>query len=350
MLTNLKARLKIHLSQKPVRPKKAILLFNNTTPEAILLRLNKDTTSGGLCSAEGGQILNGRAAEQLPMLDTLWDGGSVNVDRVGSESFVVKDVRLTIGTMTQPKTFDKFTEGRGLLARDNGFLGRTLMTHPPSTQGLRAIASIEELLWPKLETFQKRMTELLEKAKIMARDPAFKREMLEFSLDAKVIWVDFANYIELNLNEGRCYADVRDAASKIAENVARMAALFHFFEGRTGKIQRDTVEQAIIICEWYLKEFQRIFSTPKISLEQKEAQLLLRWLYDFLWRTGKTFVRKNDVLKFGPNGLRNKITLDRALDILIRDRIIWIAVDDKKAKYVNLNEQYFQYYNPSPLH
>jgi len=86
MLNNLKDRLKINLAQKPVKPKRSILLLSNVTPDALLWRLHSDTASVGLSSDEGGQILNGRATEQLPLYNSLWDGGIVSVDRKGSEA------------------------------------------------------------------------------------------------------------------------------------------------------------------------------------------------------------------------------------------------------------------------
>ena len=114
------------------------------------------------------------------------------------------------------------------------------------------------------------------------------------------------------------YSDVRDAASKTAEHAARMAALFHFFEGRSGNIQRDSVEQASKICEWYLGEFQRIFYiAPAIPQSELDAMALDSWLRKLLATTGCYIFKRNFVRQSGPNQLRSKSRLESAISVLV---------------------------------
>jgi len=160
-MNKIQKRLSEHLALKPKAPKIRSMVINDATPEAIAWHLHTVQSSAGLISDEGGKILNGRAMDQLPMLNTLWDGGDLIVNRKESESFKVRNARLTINLMVQYLTFKKFLARRGLLARDNGFLARALICDPPSTQGIRMITTIEPALFPKLDIFQKRLTELL---------------------------------------------------------------------------------------------------------------------------------------------------------------------------------------------
>lgn len=161
MPNNIQKRLSEHLALKPKAPRIRSMVIHDATPEAIAWHLHAVQPSAGLISAEGGTILNGRAMHQLPMLNTLWDGGDIIVNRKNEVSFKVRNARLTINLMVQYLTFKKFLARRGLLARDNGFLARALICDPPSTQGIRMITTIEPALFPKLEIFQKRLTVLL---------------------------------------------------------------------------------------------------------------------------------------------------------------------------------------------
>ncbi len=67
------------------------------------------------------------------MLNVLWDGGDLSVGRRTSESFTVRNARLTMGLMVQPETLRAFFAKNGLLARGCGFLVRFLVSWPEST-------------------------------------------------------------------------------------------------------------------------------------------------------------------------------------------------------------------------
>lgn len=317
MLSNLKSQLQEHLAKKPFRPRKLTLLLRDATTEAIAWRLHREGATVGLFSDEGAQVLNGRAADNLTLLNDLHSGGDVIVDRRDSESFSVKGARLTLSVMIQDKSFKKFLERRGDLARDNGLLARCMMAFPTSTQGTRENWSIEEAKWPCLEAFQKRVAEILQMAQTDEKTAGLQRTVLDLSPDAKTLWVDFANHIERNINPGGMYSEVRDAASKTAEHAARMAAIFHFYEGRSGDIQRDSIEQACKICEWYLDEFKHIFCPPPpIPQEQLNAMALDSWIRYVYSARGEYIIKRNIIRQFGPIEIRNKARLDEAIGIL----------------------------------
>jgi hypothetical protein len=350
MLNKLKQQLQDHLNAKPKRPKSVNFIFRDTSPEAIAYRMHTGQPSLGLMADEGGQILNGRIAGQLPMLNELWSGGDLYVARRDSESFNVKGGRLTLGVMVQAKTFNQFIAGRGQLARDNGFLARCLICFPQSTQGFREDWSDVEPTKAHVKTFQARLTEILESAPITESSTLHQRLMLEFSPEAKFVWVEFANGIERNLKPGGAYAGVRDAASKTAENTARMAALFHYFEGRSGPIQRDSVEQAARICEWYLCAFREIFDAPPpVPQVEQDAMALDNWMRGHYMNRRENCFAKNSLRQYGPNALRSKSRLDAALNVLThagrvmveqnprtRAHQVWLLVDTMPYIYSNI--------------
>ncbi len=169
---------------------------------------------------------------------------------------------------------------------------------------------------------------------------------LEFSPNAKVLWVDFANHVEHHLNPGGMYCEVRDAASKTAENVARMAALFHVSEGRSGEIQADSVNQALQICEWYLGEFKRIFApAPPIPQEQLDAMSLDAWLRSNYATRGEYRIKRNVLCQIGHGAIRSKARLDSALAILAqlgRIRLLQGAKERDRWVELSVNSQPYQ--------
>lgn len=309
-------RLADHQSKKPQKPRKVKLIYNDATPAAIKQGMAENSTSIGLISDEAGIVLNGRAMGELATINQLWHGTSLQVDR-SEGSFSVDDPRLTLSLMVQPKVFQAYLEVKGEKARDIGLFARCLVAAPYSTQGTR-FADNRTPSWEHLPKFQARITEILQQNIADIEQGAFTRQTLSFSWDAKDYWVRIYNDVESQIGLGGYLSDVKDYASKAAENVARVAALFHFFEGNQGDISRDSIDRACRVCDWYLREFKRLFSPPlQIPVEQVDAMLLDTWLWQNYWDRGCTWIKKNDLRQRAPNALRSKSRLDAALDTLL---------------------------------
>jgi hypothetical protein len=338
-------RLIEHVAKEPQKPLIPKLLYSDVTPEALLYGLS-EWPSAGLISDEAGSVLNGRVTNDLGTLNKLWDGTTQSTDRRGAGSIVVKEPRLTVLLAIQEKPLRQFLDRRGDEARDMGFLARYLVACPDSTQGTRFIGhQIQSTEY--LAKFHDRITAILNKNAADVEQGSFIKHILGFMPDAELRWVKAYNNIELDMAPGGYLSDINEYAAKIAENIARMAALFHFFEGGIGDISLDAVNRAVTVCEWHGAEFKRLFSLQSaIPIEQADAQLLERWLFDFVWKTGRTWIKKNEVRQCGPNTLRNKVRLDNAINFLILGNKIYIGVDNKKGKYINLYPQHFQGYTP----
>jgi hypothetical protein len=346
-INQLKASLAEHLSEEPEKPRKFKVLYDNTTPEAMFRGMVENGPSVALVSDEAGKIFNGRGMNDLAMMNSARDGSPLPVDRVGAGSATVYGPRFSFLGMVQPGTFEKYLERRGEEARDIGFLARMFFCFPESTQGTRFVLNAAPQLMQHQPYFHARITELLEKNMVGMEDSAFTRPTLEFSAEAIQLWIEAVNEIEFHIYPGRCFADISDYGSKFGDNVARLAALIHFFYGKAGEISNETMNNALAICRWFLTEFRRIFSVPpEQPQEVNDAILIENWLAGLLrtncclWKDGIPFIKKNDILTSGPNSVRNKFSLDAALNYLACCNRAWV-VKFGKTKFVELNLQYF---------
>lgn len=335
---NLQQKLQAHLSKEPRPQTKYKLLHSNTTPAKIALDLYENWPSACLISDEAGSLFRGEAMRDLGMLNQLWDGTPLNVDRVSSPSFKVRDARLTISLMVQGQILTNYLKGRGKDARDIGFIARCLVAFPFSTKGSRMVNN-QPQSWHNLTAFQQRITDILTQNKLEADQGRQTRRILEFSQEAKNHWIDFRNQIELDLNAGRYLSDVADGASKIALNLARMAALFHFFEGRDGEISAETLNSARSICNWYMHEFKRLFTkNPEVPIEVSDAndleQFLVRWYQN---HPGMIAIQKSHIAQYGPSQLRkNAYRRKAALNALVYHNKIRIQPQGK-TQWVEFN-------------
>lgn len=73
---------------------------------------------------------------------------------------------------------------------------------------------------------------------------------------------------------------------------------------------------AIQIACWYFDSFIYLMSKNCIPEEAKHADLLDGWLNNNKSRWNNYVFQKNHILKYGPNCIRSKILLDKALTTL----------------------------------
>jgi hypothetical protein len=330
-------QLYLHELNKPKMPKRYKLTQADITPAKIARNLYENVPSLFLNSDEGGIMLQGHAMNNLGNINKCWDGSSLSVERVSSEDFEVKDARITFSIAVQGKLMEDYLKGRGRNARDIGFLPRGFFCFPMSTKGTRFVTNAQQS-WPHLEALQARLREILDNDRIEMDAGREGRHVLVFSLGAKEHWIRFRNNVEANLIPGGYFSDVTDAASKSANNLARVAALFHFIEGKTGEISEETILQAMDVCDWYLEEFRRLFSkNMQMPTVESDALALEKSIANYFYnRPGLVSMKKSALTQYAPSQLRggnNKYRLEAAINALLMiDRIR--IYQDRKTYWV----------------
>ena len=326
--------------EEPEPPRVPRLLYADTTPEALAYGLAKEWPSAGILSSEAGVVFgshgmgNESVMRNLALLNVLWDGGSHIVGRRTSESFTVRGARLTMGLMIQETTLREYFGRSGGLARGTGFLARFLVAWPESTQGQRPFTEAPAN-WPHLAAFHRRIAAILEQPAPIDDDGALTPAMLSLAPAAKQAWVAYHDAIESQLASGGELYDVRDVASKSADNAARLAALFQQFEhGMGGAIGLEAFEGASRIAAWHLSEARRFFGELALPAELADAARLDSWLIGHCQQARTHFVGKNHVRQHGP--LRDGARLDGAIRELAElDRLQ--LVKDGKRLTIHLN-------------
>lgn len=280
-------RLELLQLDEPAEPRVPRLLYSDATPEALAHGLAR-WPSAAVISAEAGAVFGAHAMQResitrnLAQLNGLWDGGEIRVDRRREGgSFVVKGARLTIGLQVQEPALREFCDKAGPLARGIGFFARFLYAHPPSNQGNRPYKEPPEN-WPALARFHRRLDELLSAEPQLNDRGELAPPVLTLTTDAKAAWIRFYNDVESELGIGGKLGDVRDVASKAADNVVRLAALFHIVEtGAVGAIDAAHVVAAGRIVAWHLNEARRFLGDFALPPALVNANRLDAWLLDY---------------------------------------------------------------------
>jgi putative DNA primase/helicase len=215
----------------------------------------------------------------------------------------------------QDATLRAFFDRTGTLARGTGWMARFLLAWPESTQGTRMYAEAPER-WPALAAFHKRLENLLQMPLPFDDDGRLEPPQLNLTPAAKAAWIEYHDAIETELRRGGELIDVRDVASKSADNAARLAALFHVFEhDGLGDIGTESFQGAARLAAWHLNESRRYFGEMAQAPELSDAARLDAYLLAYLRDTHQGAAGKRHLQQFGP--IRDGRRLDAALQELV---------------------------------
>jgi putative DNA primase/helicase len=321
---DLKARLVAMDATKPKLAQIPVLRRADSTPEALGFQLATEWPSAGIMSSEAGVVFGshgmGDASLQrnLALLNILWDGGSLAVSRRTSQSYTIAGARLSMALQTQEASLREFVDGAKGLARGMGFFARFLIAWPESTQGSRRYCEASAM--PRVAEFNDWIRGLLDLE--LPRDSVGRLvpNRVALTADAKAEWVAYHDAVEENLRPDGDLSDVRDVASKAADNAARLAGLFHAFEyGTDGLISVENMARGCTLARWYLRQSQRLFAGLALDPGIKTAMTLDNWLVARCDSEGVLSVPTGTVAQFGPYGLRSKEAWSAAVSVLERN-------------------------------
>lgn len=328
--------------QKPIPPKVPRLIYSDVTPESLKKNLAINWPSAGIISSEGGVVFGAHgmnkdsAMRNLATYNYGWDGKGIPTDRTTTESFNVEEVRLTMAIQVQQETLKEFTSRLGELARGIGFFARVLIAWPESTQGTRFYTNPPES-WPYLAAFNRQISNILNFPSPVSSNGKLESQMMSLARLAKLAWVKFHDTIESELLQDGEFYDVKDVASKAADNAVRLACLFHLIDhGLCGDVDEETFDRASLIVLWHLKEAQRVFGEIALSPELINAMELENFCVRYCHKQNVNRLQVSSVLQYGPSRLRKKSAIDSAVSILEDlDRVR--LKKEGKAKYIEIN-------------
>lgn len=251
------------------------VLYSKISIRQLEQNLALNWPAAGLFSDEAAGILNSKGESDMSSLDRLWDGGAIDVvGRTSRETFHVSDPRLTLSLMVQPIVFERFLKRKGELATGIGLMARVLLSRPDTPYGKRKFQRAESRSTVWIDQFNKRVEELLSYSHADIDERRHSRTILHFEPDAQKHWVEIFDNVEKKMAEGGDLENEREFANRYGEHVARLSALFYFFEcGEINNIKdmvnlesirlaipKSTVEAADRVIAWYLNEFKRVFN------------------------------------------------------------------------------------------
>jgi hypothetical protein len=183
----------------------------------------------------------------------------------------------------------------------------------------------------QLNLFHTKLHTMLEQQYINGKRGKFEGlPVLQLSDDALTHWVNYHNDVEAEMKAGGDMEEARDIASKSADNAARLAGLFHLFNGGDvlDTITGETMQAACWLAGWHLYEARRFFGEVALPKDDLEAAKLNSWLIDECKASGGNRVERNRAMRYT---LRKADKFNKALDTLERANRIRQTKEGKTA-------------------
>ena len=312
------SKLQTHLNQKPHRPVLKSRCHSNTTIAALLKNMAECPRSKIFISSEAGGNVNNWKKEDIANLIQLIDGETIKVDRVTSGSFRISGKKLTCSLSLQPRIYEEIISQKGAILMDSGLLPRMLISSSCSLQGYRS--QIGSFHSSYMGAFHERIEELLQYSNDLIQNHT--EITMQFDEHAARAWLQYAQYLEQSIAVDGYYRDVKYWATRMPDNVAKLAALIEFYQyGKRNKsvqyITLPSLQMAFAMGQFWLDEAKKLFGDG--SAPQKQLALANQ-LLEYLRRNynpNNIWYTRKQLYSNGPRDLRSSATAQIAIDVLI---------------------------------
>ncbi|WP_306112801.1 MULTISPECIES: YfjI family protein [unclassified Roseovarius] len=242
------------LEAQPEEPLLPFVTATDPTFEGLTKNLALSRPSLGIFSDEAGQFLGGHAMNSENRMKTVaglskfWDGAPINRTRAGDGAATFYGRRLSAHLMVQPIIADTLLSDP--TARDQGFLARFLLCHPPSTIGTRLREAHSVQSDAALAVYTSRLGELLRAELPLAEGSRNELDLpvLQLEPEAERVLRKFANELERKQAPGCELSEDTAFASKAAEQAARIAGVLAVYAGDT-QITSERITNGIELAD-----------------------------------------------------------------------------------------------------
>lgn len=295
------------------------LLCSEPTLEGLHKLLQNGFPSLGLFTDEAGQLFGGYAMgkdnvmKSAAGLSKLWDGAAIDRIRAGDGAVKLYGKRLALHAMMQPVVAEAVLSNDVLTGQ--GFLARALLASPAGLAGHRVLSDVDLSADPDLNRYWCTMRDRLERPMPMLPDTRneLAPRALSLTAGARATWATVYGAIESDQTSSGEYSQVKPWASKAAEQALRIAGVLALAaDSDTANITADDITNAAKLVDWHLGEAVRLVGMAATKPEVKHAEAILEWARE----RGKVHVYSAELVRLGPNCIRDGSTLRAAMQVL----------------------------------
>lgn len=307
------------LGPEPPPPLTPILIAGDFTIEGLSRLLAAGVPAIGAFTDEAALVFGGHGmtkettARTAGTLCKLWDNGTLDRIRVADGATKLYGRRLALHLMGQPVVIEQALSD-DLLA-GQGFLARCLLAWPLSTAGTRVYVPESLRGDPAMVQYCEALTALHGRAFPLADGERNQLDPPKLTLSGEAFerWRHLHDSIERLMAPGGRYALVRPWASKTPEQCLRLAGVLATLEDpEAAMLEGGVIGRAAELVLWHLEEAVRLAGTAQVSVETRNAEMLLNWCHE----SKKALVYSSQALRYGPSQIRERRVFLEAMRVL----------------------------------
>lgn len=328
----------------PKKPRLVTLTVKDATVAGILNKMHRHWPNTYASYDEGADFVDQRLSEFIGTINSSWCGSSLSVNTANRE-ICIESPRISWLIQIQPGANERFENKLGSRAADEGLNARSLMCMVEPVMNPNTVASSFQC-WDGMDKFTDACYRLLKQTVGPDGEPV-ERQRLKFDHEAQTQWDQERIRVRAMKAPGGTLQHLPEMCAKAPDLLARIAAIFHVFDGCQGDILLSTLRKAMAVFEWYADEQIRMFTKePEPAQELIDGQLLMRWFANYVRIHNSLSLPKNYLLKNGPRATRTASRLNAALIALWQQGVLLEHVpppeSDSKAVIIVLNAYCFQ--------
>lgn len=331
-----------HHLAKPVVPMSHRFILEEFDKKSLVEILATRSKFVFVDSAEAASILNRQFVKNANLIVRLYSGEQITMSWSGSrlKDFSVMGALATFNLMVQPKPFSEFLADSKDDLINSGLLPRFLPAYPISQRGRRFISEGQAYNSAGIDAFNERIYEVLNHAPYY-KNRSEEKITLVLSDRTRRMWFDVRNAIEAAMAPGAQLFEVPEFASRLANNMLRMAANWQFFQHGNAEISVETFLGALEVCRWHATEFVRMFSEEAQAPEpENDANVVEACLWKWYTERLEYSWAFDHMRPRVPRPIRGVTTrLRAALEVLVSQGRLFL-VQTVAGTYYQLNLNY----------
>lgn len=297
------------IEENPV-PKAPVYVVDDITSEATGVIMSENGERLADISAEGGifGIMAGRYNEKGGNFDIYLKGHAgdpFSMHRIGREAKHMLAPALTMCLTVQHDVINEIGSNRQF--RGRGLLARFLYSHCKTQVGYRKRQNmaIPDVLITRYNTHIQTLA-----------DTPLNLQTLTLTPEAQVIWDEFYNDIEIDMQPGKPLEMIKDWGSKLPGAVARIAGLLHFAEYGS-KAGEKVISAGIVGASCVIGAYYREHAIATFELMQEDPRIeSAKRILEFISHHRPEIFKGRDVLRY-KNALKTMDDVNPGLKILI---------------------------------
>jgi Protein of unknown function (DUF3987) len=297
------------------------MLVQDVTVDGLVVGLIERCPSQMLLVPEAATLLSSHAMSKenlmrfLGILSSLFSGEAISRTRV-DEHHYAEGRRLNALIMSQAIVAMEFLGSD--LVMQQGLGNRFLYDTPESQRGKRLFNEHDLDSDPEYLAYCQFIDMMVSRVmKINEATGGVSVKVIRTSPEAKAIWVDHYNALEIGCCEGGPFATHAGYVTRFPEQTLRLAGILTLVEDLdANEITADAMTRAVMLADYYLQAALHLFNKAPADNDEFQARILLHWMRERQLAQDLPAIPVRMIYKDGPRTARSVERARKLLKIL----------------------------------